>query len=118
MAVQNEFGKRVESSWHMSEQDAAHGRRKDRRHGRDSDADRINQRLSEIAAEVRAGNVYSVPWEFFRFVALRQAPHKQAAVMLAAWCASSGLTPRLEARTVAIGDSEHRVIYLLLTSEQ
>ena len=81
---------------------ALQGRRENRRHGRDSDADRINQRLSEIAAEVRAGNVYSVPWELFRFVALRQAPHNQAAVMLAAWCASSGLTPRLEARTVAI----------------
>ena len=97
---------------------ALQGRRKDRRHGRDSDADRINQRLSEIAAEVRAGNVYSVPWELFRFVALRQAPHEQAAVMLAAWCASEGLTRRLGVRTVAIGDFERRVIYLLLTSGQ
>ena len=79
-------------------------RREDRRHGRGSDADRIKQRLSEIAAEVRAGKVYQVPWELFRFVALREAPQKQAAVMLAAWCASSGLTPRLEVRTVAIGD--------------
>ena len=77
------------------------GRREDRRHARDSDAARIEQRLHEIAAEVRAGNVYQVPWELFRFVALREAPQKQAAVMLAAWCASSGLTPRLEVRTVA-----------------
>ena len=37
-------------------------------------------------------DVYSVPWELFRFVALREAPQRQAAVMLAAWCASSGLT--------------------------
>jgi hypothetical protein len=59
------------------------------------------------SAEVRAGNVYQVPWELFRFVALREAPQKQAAVMLAAWSASEGLTPRLEVRTVAIGDSEH-----------
>jgi hypothetical protein len=58
------------------------------------------------------------PWELFRFVALRQAPHKQAAVMLAAWCASSGLTPRLEVRTVAIGDFQRRVIYLLLSSDR
>ena len=38
--------------------------------------------------------------------------------MLAAWCASSRLSPRLEVRTVAIGDFQHEVIYLLLTSEQ
>ena len=91
-------------------------RREDRKHARDSDADRIDRRLSEIAAEVRAGNVYSVPWELFRFIALREAPQKQAAVMLAAWCANSGLTPRLEVRTVAIGDFEGRVIYLLLSA--
>ena len=52
-----------------------------------------------------------------RFVALRQAPHKQAAVMLAAWCASSGLTPRLEIRTVPIGDFQRSFIYLALSSE-
>ena len=96
---------------------ALQARRKDRGHARDSAADRINQRLSEIAAEVRAGNVYSIPWELFRFVALREAPHKQAAVMLAAWFGSEGLTPRLEARTVAIGDFRRQVIYLLLTSD-
>src|SRR5688572_31984103 len=93
---------------------ALQGRRKDRKHTRDSDADRIDRRLSEIAAEVRAGKLYQVPWELFRFVALRQAPHKQAAVMLATWCASSGLTPRLEARTVALGDFQRQVLCLVL----
>lgn len=38
-------------------------RRAHRKHLGDSDADRVNQRLHEIAAEVRAGNVYSVPWD-------------------------------------------------------
>lgn len=36
--------------------------------------------------------------------------------MLAAWCASEGLTPRLEARTVAIGDFQRQVIFLLLSA--
>src|SRR5688572_15026533 len=90
----------------------------DRKHARDSDADRIDRRLSEIAAEVRAGKLYQVPWELFRSVALPQAPDKQAAVMLAAWCAASKLTPRLEVRTVAIGDFQRRVIYLLLSSDR
>ena len=36
--------------------------------------------------------------------------------MLAAWCANSGLTPRLELRTVVIGDFQRGVIYLLLTA--
>ena len=93
-------------------------RREDQSHGKDSDADRIDRRLSEIVAEVKAGKVYQVPWELFRFVALRQAPQKQAAVMLATWCVKSGLQPRLEVRTVAIGDFHRQVIYLLLTSEQ
>lgn len=35
--------------------------------------------------------------------------------MLAAWCASTGLTPRLEVRTVAIGGFQHEAIYLLLS---
>lgn len=32
--------------------------------------------------------------------------------MISPWCATSGLTPRLEIRTVTIGDLQRRVIYL------
>ena len=64
-----EFGKRVESSWHMSEADAAYYEDADKIEGTEEirTPTRIDRRLHEIAAEVRAGNVYPVPWELFRF---------------------------------------------------
>jgi hypothetical protein len=71
----------------MSEQDAAHYRDAERIAGTEEIRTPTGSTsgLSEIAADVRAGNVYSVPWEFFRFVALRQAPHKQARSSRARW---------------------------------
>jgi len=96
---------------------AIEGRRAHRGIARNSDADRGDRRLHEIAAEVRADAVYSVPWELFRFVALRQAPHKQAAVVLARWCASTGLTPRLEARTVTLGEPAPSYLPVALKGE-
>ena len=49
----------------MSEEDAAHYKDAEKIEGTEEirTPNRINQRLSEIAAEVRAGNVYSIPWE-------------------------------------------------------
>jgi hypothetical protein len=77
-----------------------HRRGKGRRLAQDPDAGGIDERLSQIAAEVLAGQHVEFAWELFRLQYFPGREHEEVAAVLGAWSRRHGIKVRFEGRTM------------------
>jgi len=67
---------------------------------RDRQSEKVDQRLSQVAGEVLAGNYYESPWELFRLQYFSGWEHDRVAGALVKWSARHGFIVRFGLRTV------------------
>jgi hypothetical protein len=116
----NENGKRVESSWRMTEATVRAvrarlpKRRNDQGHAGDPEAAGLDGRLAALATYIRAGNLYESAWQLMKFGHFKGMEDKAAALALGNWARRNQIHIMFEVRRVLKRD----VLYVLMRDKR